>query len=203
MPRPVSPLAARTLRQARNVRLLAAAAARRRRRCRSRRAGIPRSTSPVAASSAWITPRGFGRYITPSWTSGVACCEPVSSIDHDQASCSCSDVLTRDLVERAVAPRVVGAPPVQPVAGRRIAQHRLGDRTEVSVLRRQEEARSKGSGSPIRCSPSSRSSVEHVTQSHEAPRSATRRDHAPQVTKVNGNVNGNKRYCRGEADTGV
>ena len=29
-------------------------------------------TSPVFASSAWITSLGFGMYITPSYTSGVA-----------------------------------------------------------------------------------------------------------------------------------
>ena len=49
------------------------------------------------------------------------------------------DVLAGDLIERAVAPGVVGAPPVQPVAGRGIAQHRLGDRTEALDLRIEQE----------------------------------------------------------------
>ena len=38
------------------------------------------------------------------------------------------DVVLVDLVERAVAPAVIGAPPHQPVRRRRIAQHRVGDR---------------------------------------------------------------------------
>ena len=44
------------------------------------------SRSPVAASSAWTTAPGFGRYMTPSWISGAASCGPVSSIAHAQAS---------------------------------------------------------------------------------------------------------------------
>ena len=49
------------------------------------------------------------------------------------------DVLARDLVQRTVAPRVVGAPPVQPLARRRVAEHRLGDREKRPVLALQEE----------------------------------------------------------------
>ena len=50
------------------------------------------------------------------------------------------DVLPVDLIERAVAPRVVGASPVQPVAGRRVAQHGFGDRAELPHLTVQPKA---------------------------------------------------------------
>ena len=49
-------------------------------------------------------------------------------------------VLPVDLVERAVAPCVIRAPPVQPVAWSRIAQHGLGDGPEVFHLRHEPEA---------------------------------------------------------------
>ena len=42
----------------------------------------------MAASSACTTLPGLARYITPSWTSGVVCCEP-ASIAHAQTSRSC------------------------------------------------------------------------------------------------------------------
>ena len=48
-------------------------------------------------------------------------------------------VLPIDLIQRTVTPRAVGAPPVQPIAWRRIPQHRLGDRAKFSDLR--EEAK--------------------------------------------------------------
>jgi hypothetical protein len=44
------------------------------------------------------------------------------------------DVLLVDLFERAVAPCAVGAPPVQPVAGRGIAEHGLRNRAEFFDL---------------------------------------------------------------------
>ncbi len=44
------------------------------------------------------------------------------------------DVVFLDLFERAVAPRLVVAPRHQPVAGRRIAQHRIGHRHVVLHL---------------------------------------------------------------------
>src|ERR1700674_3084032 len=47
------------------------------------------------------------------------------------------DVPRIDLIERAVPPRVVGAPPVKPIARSGIAQHGLGDRAEVLHLRRE------------------------------------------------------------------
>ena len=40
-----------------------------------------------------------------------------------------------DLVQRAVAPPVEGAPPVDPVGGVRVEEHRLGDRRERRLLR--------------------------------------------------------------------
>ena len=40
-----------------------------------------------------------------------------------------------DLVQRAVAPAVEGAPPVDPVGGVRVEEHRLGDRRERRLLR--------------------------------------------------------------------
>ena len=41
-----------------------------------------------------------------------------------------ADVLRRDLVERAVAPAVRGATPHEPVPGRRVLEHLVGDRDE-------------------------------------------------------------------------
>jgi hypothetical protein len=49
------------------------------------------------------------------------------------------DVLAGDLIERTVAPGIVGAPPVQPVTRRRIAEHCLRHRTEVLDLRIEQE----------------------------------------------------------------
>ena len=39
-----------------------------------------------------------------------------------------------DLIERAVPPRIVGAPPVEPVSWSGVAQRLLGDRTKVGRL---------------------------------------------------------------------
>ena len=47
-----------------------------------------------------------------------------------------ADVVAVDLVERAVAPSVQGAPPVEPVGRVRILQDLVGDRGEVPLLRR-------------------------------------------------------------------
>ena len=49
------------------------------------------------------------------------------------------DVPAGDLIERAIAPGVVGAAPVRPVARRRIAKRRFGDRLEVFDLRDEPE----------------------------------------------------------------
>src|ERR1700739_3616300 len=46
-----------------------------------------------------------------------------------------------DLIERAVPPRVVGTPPVEPIARSGIAQHGLGDRVEIFNLRLEPQAR--------------------------------------------------------------
>ena len=45
-----------------------------------------------------------------------------------------ADVGARDLVERAVSPRVLRAPPVEPVCGIRIPQHLFGDELEIPDL---------------------------------------------------------------------
>ena len=45
-----------------------------------------------------------------------------------------ADVVAVDLVEGAVAPAVEGAAPHQPVAGRRVLQHLVGDRHEPGVF---------------------------------------------------------------------
>jgi hypothetical protein len=50
-------------------------------------------------------------------------------------------VLPVDLIQRTVAPGVVGPPPVQPVARGGVAQHGLGDRTIVPDLRLNPVAR--------------------------------------------------------------
>src|SRR5712691_7088848 len=47
------------------------------------------------------------------------------------------DVPRVDLIKRAVPPRVVGAPPVEPIARSGVAQHGLGDWAEVLHLRRE------------------------------------------------------------------
>src|SRR5216683_63977 len=47
------------------------------------------------------------------------------------------DVPRVDLIKRAVPPRVVGAPPVEPIARSGVAHHGLGDRAEVLHLRRE------------------------------------------------------------------
>ncbi len=57
------------------------------------------------------------------------------------------DVPPGDLLERTVAPGIVGAPPVQPVAWRRIAEHGLGDRLEVADLRAEPERAGENSES--------------------------------------------------------
>src|ERR1700722_11710354 len=50
------------------------------------------------------------------------------------------DLLAVDLIERAVAPGAIRAPPVQPVAGSGVAQHGFGHRVEVFHLRPEPEA---------------------------------------------------------------
>src|ERR1700693_727484 len=47
------------------------------------------------------------------------------------------DVPRVDLIKRAVPPRVVGAPPVDPIARSGVAQHGLSDGAEVLHLRRE------------------------------------------------------------------
>src|SRR5229473_1920148 len=47
------------------------------------------------------------------------------------------DVPRVDLIKRAVPPRVVGSPPVEPIARSGVAQHGLGDWAEVLHLRRE------------------------------------------------------------------
>ena len=60
-----------------------------------------------------------------------------------------ADVVPVDLVEGAVAPAVEGAAPRQPVAGRGVLEHRVGDRDEAGVflgLRRSGERRERTEG---------------------------------------------------------
>src|SRR5438445_2712768 len=51
------------------------------------------------------------------------------------------DVPRVDLIERAVPPGVVGAPPVEPIARSGVAQHGLGYRAEILHLCREPKAR--------------------------------------------------------------
>src|SRR6266853_1646872 len=46
-----------------------------------------------------------------------------------------------DLIKRAVTPRVVGTPPVEPISSSGIAKHGLGDRAEIFHLRLEPQAR--------------------------------------------------------------
>ena len=71
------------------------------------------------------------RYMTPLCTSGIGWFAPTSFIDQLHASFSSFTFCARDLVERAVAPRLVVAARHQPVARRRVLQHRVGDRHVV------------------------------------------------------------------------
>ena len=78
----------------------------------------------------------------PSCTSGMFWLAPPSSHRPDPRELQILDVVARDLVQRAVAPRLIVAARHQPVARRRIAQHLVGDRHEVLDLARDRQAAS-------------------------------------------------------------
>ena len=68
---------------------------------------------------------GFARYMMPLCTIGVVWFAPaLSFIAHTQASCRSFTLARVISVERAVAPALIVAPRHQPVARRRILQHR-------------------------------------------------------------------------------
>src|SRR5207249_2349073 len=86
------------------------------------------------------------------------------------------NVLPVDLIERAVAPGVICAPPVQPVAWSRIAQYRLGDRTEVLHLRHEPETSQQHHAG----------NAKGQSDSHRAPPSGmdSWRDYKPRMTRI-------------------
>ena len=99
-------------------------------------AGSARAASPVFASIAITWLPGVATNITPLLTIGAASWPLVTPVANTQTGCSRADVAGRDLVQRAVAPAVVGAPDHQPVAVLGLLQPLGGHRLVVLQDRR-------------------------------------------------------------------
>ena len=89
--------------------------------------------------------------------------------DHPQVA----DVLPVDLIERAVAPAVERPAPHQPVARRRVLQHRVGDRHKAVV--RRLRARPRRSGQGDRC---------HRHRQYASPRATALIHFAPRSVRL-------------------